>query len=143
MNFKYVITSSLMVLLATFFMVSSTIAGTTDVLMKVGDIQVLGVENALSVEPYEFARDGVKFETAIDRTMLTTADSNISLGDEIQELGIENAFSAEPYEFIPVGMENVVTTKHSKFCTDRQSDITSYGGGIQLLGIGPALNSNC
>ena len=142
MNIKYIITS-LMVLLATFFMVSSTIAGTADVLKKVGDIQVLGVENALSVEPYEFARDGVRFETAVDRTMLTTADSNISLGADIQKLGIEKALSAEPYEFIPVGMENVMTDEHSKFCTDRRSDISSYGGGIQLLGIELALNSNC
>jgi len=142
MNFKYIITSTL-VLLATFFMVSSAIAGTADVLKKAGEIQVLGVENALSVEPYEFARDGVRFETAVDRTKLATADSNISLGDEIQELGIEKALSAEPYEFIPVGMEGEMTADSNKICTDRLSDITSYGGGLQPLGIEAALFAKC
>lgn len=136
----------LVTLLATLFLATSANAGNW-ILRDAGDIQVLGIENALSTAPYEVSPHWVKFETAVDRPMLATADSINSLGGDIQELGIDKALSDEPYEFSPAGMGKVMAAETNEFCTDRvtasYNSIDTVGAEIQLFGMEAALNSRC
>ena len=92
MNFKYIITSTL-VMLATFFMVSSAIAGAEGHIGVVDDIQVLGLTRALSTGPIEFSSGGMANElngycAEVERSTESVA---YSIGDEIQRVGLENA----------------------------------------------------
>lgn len=144
MNFKYIITS-LMVLLATFFMVSSSMAGTVDGLNRSGDIQVLGITNALSAAPYEYPPVEVRFETAIEKVRLATEDTLGRVDGDIQVLGMANAISPEHYELTSDVMGN---DEYIEFCSEeRLPEITdstiSTGGTIQVFGLANALMHKC